>query len=310
MYIHIFVNQFLRSMKRKEFLKKAAIGGAAIVAGTQMLKANNVKLKESNYDDFLKQTDFETIGYNHIPNNEYKTMNTVLHKANTRGHANHGWLDTHHTFSFANYRNPERMHFGVLRVLNDDVIKGGTGFGTHPHDNMEIISIPLRGGLEHQDSMGNKHVIKAGDVQIMSAGSGIMHSEYNMSKLEDTNFLQIWMFPKKKNVRPRYDQLSFPKEGRQNKLQQVLSPSSEDDGVWAHQDAWFYLGKYDAGKALKYRLNKTGNGVYLFLLEGEIQIGEQKLSKRDGFGVWNVEDLNIQANTESEFLLMEVPMTL
>jgi len=297
-------------MKRDEFLKKSALGAAAAVSGVGMLKANNVKLKDSNYDKFLQETEFDNVGFNHLPNKEYRTMNTVLHKASTRGHANHGWLDTHHTFSFANYRNPERMHFGVLRVLNDDIIKGGTGFGTHPHDNMEIISIPLSGGLEHQDSMGNKHVIKKDDVQVMSAGTGIFHSEYNESKSAETNFLQIWMFPNKKNVKPRYDQITFKPEDRKNKLQQVLSPSADDEGVWAHQEAWFYLGKYDKGKEIEYQMKRPGNGLYVFVLEGDVEVAGQSLNKRDGFGVWNVSEVNIKASSDAEFLLMDVPMTL
>ena len=297
-------------MKRKEFLKKAVVGAAGVVAGVNVLRANNIKLKESNYDRFLENTEFENIGFNHLPNREDRKMNTVLHKAETRGHANHGWLDTHHTFSFANYRNPERMHFGVLRVLNDDRINGGTGFGTHPHDNMEIISIPLMGGLAHQDSMGNKHVIRQNDVQVMSAGTGIFHSEYNDSKTEETNFLQIWMFPKKKNVEPRYDQLTFDPKDRLNKLQQVLSPSKEDDGVFAHQDAWFHLGKFDANKELNYDLKKQGNGLYLFVLEGVVEVEGQKLEKSDGYGLWDTASVKIKTNSNAEFLLMDVPMSI
>ena len=170
-------------------------------------------------------------------------MKTVLHKADTRGHANHGWLDTHHSFSFANYHNPERMHFGVLRVLNDDRVAEGRGFGTHPHDNMEIISIPLEGDLEHKDSMGNVAVIKEGDVQVLSAGTGISHSEYNMNQDSEVKFLQIWVFPNKKQVEPRYDQISVRDIEKENQLYQILSPSMDDQGVWIHQNAWFSLGK-------------------------------------------------------------------
>ncbi len=180
-------------MERKEFIKNTLIATAAGVAAPSLLKAKNTKVKESTYDKLMSQ-----VGFNHLPNNEIKKMNTVIHKANTRGHANHGWLDTHHTFSFANYQNPERMHFGVLRVLNDDKVVAGKGFGTHPHDNMEIISIPLEGDLEHKDNMGNVAVIKEGDVQVMSAGTGIFHSEYNKNHDKDVKFLQIWVFPNKK----------------------------------------------------------------------------------------------------------------
>ncbi len=232
----------------------------------------------------------------------------VIHRSNTRGHANHGWLDSHHTFSFAQYYNPERMHFGVLRVLNDDVVAGGMGFGTHPHDNMEIISIPLQGDLMHKDSMGNTQVISEGDVQIMSAGSGITHSEYNKNQNEKVNFLQIWIYPNKKNVTPRYDQLSFKKEDRKNKLQQVISPFTENEGISIHQDAWFHLGDFDSGESTTYQLKKKGNGVYLFLLEGSIEIEDNLLEKRDGIGIWETDDIKINAKSNSEFLIMEVPM--
>jgi redox-sensitive bicupin YhaK (pirin superfamily) len=232
----------------------------------------------------------------------------VIHRSNTRGHANHGWLDSYHTFSFAQYYNPERMHFGVLRVLNDDVVDGGMGFGTHPHDNMEIISIPLQGDLMHKDSMGNTQVISEGDVQILSAGSGITHSEYNKNQNKKVNFLQIWIYPNKKNVTPRYDQLSFKKEDRKNKLQQVISPNNEDEGIWIHQDAWFHLGNFDNGVSTEYQLKKKGNGVYIFLLEGSIEVEDNVLEKRDGIGIWETDDIKINATSNSEFLIMEVPM--
>ena len=237
--------------------------------------------------------------------------NSVLHKAATRGVANHGWLNSHHTFSFAGYNNPERIHFGALRVLNDDIVQGGMGFGTHPHNNMEIISIPLEGDLEHQDSMGNTTVIRHGDIQVMSAGTGVYHSEYNKNKDEAVKFLQIWLFPNKENVTPRYDQITLDIADRQNKLQQVLSPSPEDDGVWIHQDAWFNLGKFDKDLALAYNLHKKENGVYAFVLKGDITINGQTLNERDGFGIWEVERLDIVANSQdAELLLMEVPMAI
>jgi redox-sensitive bicupin YhaK (pirin superfamily) len=234
--------------------------------------------------------------------------NTVLHKAESRGDANHGWLRSRHTFSFANYYNPERMHFGSLRVLNDDSVEAGMGFGTHPHDNMEIISIPLEGDLEHKDSMGNVSVIKHGDVQVMSAGTGIYHSEYNKNKDKLVKFLQIWVFPNKKNVTPRYDQISLNLEDRHNKLQQILSPNSDDEGVWIYQNAWFHLGKFDKGVSAFYDIKAKRNGVYLFVLSGELTVNEQPLNSRDGYGIWDVDNITIKSDTNSEFLLMEVPM--
>ena len=235
--------------------------------------------------------------------------NTILHKAVTRGDANHGWLHSRHTFSFANYYNPERMHFGVLRVLNDDFVEAGMGFGTHPHDNMEIISIPLEGDLEHKDSMGNVAVIKNGDVQVMSAGTGITHSEYNKNKDKPVKFLQIWVFPNRKNVKPRYDQITLNLADRRNKLQQILSPNAGDEGVWIHQDAWFHLGKFDEGFSTEYSIKKNGNGVYAFVLKGDITIDETVLNERDGLGIWNTDKISIRANSQdAEILLMEVPM--
>jgi quercetin 2,3-dioxygenase len=235
-------------------------------------------------------------------------MNTVLHKASTRGHANHGWLDTSHTFSFAHYYDAARMHFGALRVLNDDFVDGGKGFGTHPHDNMEIISIPLAGDLEHKDSMGNVAVIKQNDVQILSAGTGISHSEYNKNPDKKVNFLQIWVFPKVKNIKPRYDQISFKPEDRVNKFIQIVSPSKAGDGVWINQDAWFHLGNLKKGFVTDYSIQQKGNGVYVFVIEGDITINGQLLNKRDGFGVWDVEKLDIVANSDTQVLLMDVPM--
>lgn len=237
-------------------------------------------------------------------------MNTVIHKAETRGHANHGWLNSHHTFSFANYHNPERMHFGVLRVLNDDTVAAGMGFGTHPHDNMEIISIPLEGDLEHKDSMGNVAVIKEGDVQVLSAGTGITHSEYNKNKDKEVKFLQIWIFPKEREVKPRYDQISIRDIAKENKFYQVLSPNEDDQGVWINQDAWFHIGKFEKGKSDEYKIKREGNGVYAFILEGEVEINGEKLSKRDGMGIWDTESFNVKATDDARVLLMDVPMTM
>ncbi|HEY0743426.1 MAG TPA: pirin family protein [Chryseosolibacter sp.] len=235
-------------------------------------------------------------------------MNTVLHKANTRGHANHGWLDTNHTFSFANYYDPRRMNFGALRVLNDDFVDGGMGFGRHPHDNMEIISIPLEGDLEHKDSMGNIAVIKQNDVQIMSAGTGIYHSEYNKNKDSKVNFLQIWVFPKQRNIQPRYDQRTFKPEDRLNKLQQVVSAKKDDEGVWINQDAYFHLGNLQKGFSTEYKINEKANGVYAFVIKGDVTINDQALNKRDGYGVWDTDKISIKADADAEVLLMEVPM--
>jgi len=237
-------------------------------------------------------------------------INSVLHKAETRGNADHGWLHSRHTFSFANYYNPQRNHFGALRVLNDDIVDAGMGFGTHPHDNMEIISIPLEGDLEHRDSMGNVSVIKVGDVQVMSAGTGIYHSEYNKNKDRPVKFLQIWIFTNKKNATPRYGQITLDPAGRVNNLQQILSPDPDDAGVWIYQDAWFHLGKFDSGVGAEYTLKRRGNGVYAFILSGNVNINGQLLEPRDGFGIWDTESLSILAETDAEFLLMEVPMQL
>ena len=290
-------------MKRKEFLKKTIAGGSLSILGLTALA--NVNKAEAN-----TKTENEMLGYNHLPNKEYKTMNTVLHKADTRGDANHGWLQSKHSFSFANYNNPERMHFGVLRVLNDDIVAPGMGFGTHAHQNMEIISIPMEGDLEHKDSMDNVAVIKSGDIQVLSSGTGITHSEYNKDKEKQVKFLQIWVFPKKKNVTPRYDQISLNVADRKNKLQQIVSPSPEDSGVWIHQNAWFNMTNLSEGKELNYKLNDPEkNGVYAFILNGNATINNQPLNKRDGFGVWDITELDIKADTDTEILLMEIPMS-
>ncbi|RYY85647.1 MAG: pirin family protein [Chitinophagaceae bacterium] len=237
-------------------------------------------------------------------------MNTVLHKAATRGHANHGWLDSWHSFSFAGYYDPERVHFGVLRVLNDDSVAPGMGFGRHPHDNMEIISIPLDGDLEHSDNMGNKTVIRQGDVQVMSAGTGVEHSEKNHNNDKQVKFLQIWVFPNQRNVQPRYDQKSFSLEDRNNRLQTVLSPlGSDGDGVQVHQDAWFHLARLEKGNELTYELKDPAHGVYVFLLEGDLFVNEILLNRRDGLGVTDAPSLQLKADSNAEVLLMEVPMS-
>lgn len=234
-------------------------------------------------------------------------MKTTLHKASDRGHANHGWLDSHHSFSFAHYYNPEKVHFGALRVLNDDIVQGGMGFGTHPHDNMEIISIPLSGDLEHKDSMGNAGVIRQNDVQIMSAGTGIQHSEYNSNKDKPVNFLQIWVFPKKKNITPRYDQKTFKHEDRLNKLQEIVSP--EGDGVHINQDAWFYLADLEKGKDVNHKFHNANSGAYVFVIDGDVTVNGQTLNKKDAVGVYDTDSISIKADSNSEVLLMEVPMS-
>lgn len=237
-------------------------------------------------------------------------MNTILHEAATRGQANHGWLKSYHTFSFGNYYDPDRINFGRLRVLNDDTVQGGKGFGTHPHDNMEIISIPLEGDLEHKDSMGNITVIKNGDIQVMSAGTGVFHSEYNHNKDIPVKFLQIWVIPNKRDVTPRYDQLTLNVNDRHNKFQQILSPDANDEGVWIHQDAWFHLARFDNNFTDNYSLKKSDNGVYCFILSGEFEVNGKKLTARDGFGISDVENITVKSlSDKSEILLMEVPMS-
>lgn len=233
---------------------------------------------------------------------------TILHKANTRGQANHGWLVANHSFSFANYYDPSRIQFGALRVLNDDTVAPAMGFGKHPHDNMEIVTIPLEGALEHQDSMGHKEVIQSGDIQVMSAGTGITHSEYNASKDKFVKLLQIWVFPNKGNVTPRYGQTSFRKEDRINKLQEIVSPGPKEDGMWIHQDAWFHLGSLQKGFETKYDLKKKGDGVYAFLIEGDVTINGVSLNKRDGLGISETDQVSIVADSDAELLLIEVPM--
>jgi quercetin 2,3-dioxygenase len=237
--------------------------------------------------------------------------NTILHKAATRGHADHGWLNARHSFSFADYHNPERVHFGALRVLNDDTIAAGMGFGMHPHNNMEIITIPLEGELAHKDSMGNSAVIYAGDIQVMSAGTGVRHSEFNSNTAAQTKLLQIWLFPNKQNVEPRYQQITLNMGDRHNQLQQVLSPNPDDAGVWIHQDAWFHLGKFDNGFTTTYQIKKEGNGVYAFVINGDITIDGNALNQRDALGIQDTDSFNISSNSDgAELLLMEVPMNI
>lgn len=235
--------------------------------------------------------------------------NTILHKAASRGDADHGWLHSRHTFSFADYHHPERMHFGMLRVLNDDEVAAGMGFGTHNHYNMEIISIPLEGDLEHKDSMGNVTIIKSGDIQVMSAGTGVSHSEYNKNKDKPVKFLQIWVIPNKQSMKPRYDQVTLNLDDRHNKFQQIISPNADDEGLWIYQDAWFHLGKFDKDFSVDYIIKKSGNGVYAFILKGDVTIDGNVLNERDGLGIWNTDKIAVKVNSlDAEVLLMEVPM--
>ncbi|MDQ1096812.1 MULTISPECIES: pirin family protein [Chryseobacterium] len=235
--------------------------------------------------------------------------NRILHKADSREKTALDWLSGGKTFSFGDFYDPERVHFGALRVLNDDVIKSGKGFGTHPHDNMEIISIALEGTLIHEDNLGNRTEIKPGDIQVMSAGTGVMHSEFGKDEGGFGKFLQIWVYPKKRNVAPRYDQITLDLTKSHNSFQQILSPDPEDDGVWIYQDAWFHLGRFDHDIQTQYQIRKKGNGVYAFIIEGSAEIDGQKLDKRDGFGIYGIDDISIKSTSENtEILLMEVPM--
>jgi len=235
---------------------------------------------------------------------------TVLHTASSRGLADHGWLKSHQTFSFSGYFNPERVQFGALRVLNDDEVQGGRGFGEHPHDNMEIISIALEGTLQHKDSMGNVATIETGEIQVMSAGTGMYHTEYNKNEGEPVKFLQIWVFPNKRNVAPRYDQVKIGTPAGPNQLVQILSPDPDDAGVWIYQDAWFNLGKLEKDSAVDYTFHRKNNGAYIFVISGQVQVNGQQLDTRDGYGIWDADGFTITAGTAAEVLIMEVPMEL
>ena len=235
-------------------------------------------------------------------------MNKIVHRSIDRGFSNLGWLESYHSFSFADYVDLDKMHFGALRVLNDDRVDAGKGFSMHSHQNMEIISIPLSGGLEHQDNMRNRSIIQQGDVQVMSAGKGIFHSEYNTNQNREVQFPQIWVIPNKKDVVPRYDQISIIDLQIKNQLYQILSPIPEDDGIWIHQEAWFYLGEFDRDKKQTYEIKKTGNGVYVFVLEGEIKISGEKINQRDAIGIWNTSSIETSAETDSRLLVIDVPM--
>jgi len=235
-------------------------------------------------------------------------MKTILHKAADRGAADHGWLNAKHYFSFAGYNDPSKVHFGALRVLNDDIVAGGTGFPAHPHDNMEIVTIPLSGAIQHKDSTGGNGIINTGDVQIMSAGTGVRHSEFNASKTEALNLFQLWVFPKKRNIEPRYDQRSFSVSDRTNKWQYVVSPNETDNGLWINQDARFALTKIEAGKELTYTNAFKGNGVYLVVIKGSVKVNDVELSDRDAVGISDTDSFTIHASKDAELLAVEVPM--
>lgn len=235
-------------------------------------------------------------------------MKTILHKANNRGHADHGWLNAHHSFSFASWYDPSRVHFGLLRVLNDDVVAPGMGFGTHPHDNMEIVTIPLEGVLEHKDSMGNTEVLRSGEVQSMSAGAGITHSEYNHSKSEYLKLLQIWVFPKERNIKPRYEQQKYNESQIKNTLFPIVSPDKQEGSMWINQDAYFNLGKLDKGFSLDYKMKNSAHGAYVFLIEGKIDVAGTVLEKRDGIGITEADFFSVKAIEDSFVLVIEVPV--
>lgn len=235
-------------------------------------------------------------------------MKTIFHPAEQRGFASRGWLKSYHSFSFSQFYDPEKMNFGLLRVLNDDDVEQGMGFGAHGHDNMEIVSIPLSGALKHNDSTGREAIIKQGDVQIMSAGSGIQHSEFNESETNPVKFLQIWVFPKEKDITPRYEQKSFIEEDKKNRFLTVVSPEKEGNNIWINQDAYFSLSNLDAGKTLSYKLNSENNGVYIFILDGKAKAADQDLNSRDALGVYETGEVEITAKEDVKILVIEVPM--
>lgn len=235
-------------------------------------------------------------------------MKTIIHKAGERGFADHGWLKAAHSFSFASYYNPSKSHFGLLRVLNDDIVAPGMGFGTHGHDNMEIVTIPLKGVLAHKDSLGSEGTIEYGEIQIMSAGSGIQHSEFNGSATDEVNLLQIWVFPKVRNIAPRYDQKRFDPEKGHNNFQILVSPEKGTESMWINQDAYFSLGEFDSGKDVNYSIKNPGNGAYVFVIDGEVQVAGQALKRRDAIGVFDTENFDLKADSKAKVLVIDVPM--
>lgn len=234
-------------------------------------------------------------------------MKTILHKSNDRGEVSFGWLDSKLSFSFGQYFNPLKTNFGLLRVLNDDIIAPKMGFGKHPHDNMEIISIPIYGQLKHKDNKGHESIISENQIQVMSAGKGIIHSEYNPSLTESANFLQIWIFPNKPNVEPRYDQKTTPTSIK-NEFYQILSPDPSDDGVWIHQKSWMHLIDTSKDTTTVYDFKRKSNGVYVFVIKGETKIADYTLGYRDGIGVWDIDHFRLKIKANSKILCIEVPM--
>lgn len=237
-------------------------------------------------------------------------MDKVLHPASSRGKANFGWLNANYSFSFANYFNPERLQFGLLRVLNDDFVAGGTGFGTHPHKDMEIITIPLKGAIKHKDSMNHASTIKAGDVQVMSAGTGVEHSELNASSTDELNLLQLWIFPEKNGLKPRYDQKNFSGEIAPNCFVNIVAPRKDEpeNALWINQQAYLQLGEFDPGQRTEYKIKREGHGAYIFLIDGDAQIEGEHLGKRDAIGIWNTGSIKFEFNKSSRVLVIEVPM--
>jgi len=235
-------------------------------------------------------------------------MKKRIFRSEDRGSADHGWLKAKHSFSFANYYDPEKIHFGKLRVLNDDIVKPKMGFGKHPHDNMEIVTIPLKGELAHEDSTGNKEVIRQNEIQIMSAGSGLTHSEFNNSDSEDVNLLQIWVLPKVKDIEPRYDQKIFEPADRQNKIHTIVSPEKNENTLWINQNAYFSLSESDKDIDLKYDIKYNGNGVYVFIIDGKVKIDGDILDKRDAVGIEDTDSFEINVIEDSKILFIEIPM--
>jgi len=235
-------------------------------------------------------------------------MKKIIQRAEERGYADHGWLKAHHSFSFASYYQPDKVHFGELRVLNDDSIAPGKGFGKHPHDNMEIVTIPLSGAIKHGDSMGNEGIINAGDVQIMSAGKGVVHSEFNASATEFLNLFQIWVFPKERNITPRYDQKTFLAEDRKGKFQVLVAPDKTEGSMWVNQDVWFSRGDFSSGNEISYAPKLKTNGIYLMVIEGEVEVAGETLKKRDAIGLWDLDKADIKMNSDAQLLIIDVPM--
>lgn len=235
-------------------------------------------------------------------------MANIVVRANERGSADHGWLNAKHTFSFAGYYNPERVHFGMLRVFNDDVVAPGMGFGMHPHDNMEIVTIPIQGELEHKDSEGHHGVITQGEVQVMSGGSGLYHSEFNHSKEKEVNLMQIWVLPRERDIEPRYDQKAFDEEGRKNKFQIVASPEKDNGSLWLNQYVYFNIGNFDAGTTTKYERKLKNNGLWIFVIEGEAEVNGEKLERRDSIGITDTDVAEFKFSKDSKILIIDVPM--